>query len=72
MHGIYIAFRAITGGSGYGIFPEAELVQVSGLAAFYGLILLIFFLLLVALSINFLIENADQREANLAGIKRIR
>jgi RsiW-degrading membrane proteinase PrsW (M82 family) len=72
MHGIYIAFRSIAGGSGYGIFPQAESVRISGLAAFYGLVLLVFFVLLVALSINFLIENAEQREANLAGIKRIR
>jgi RsiW-degrading membrane proteinase PrsW (M82 family) len=56
MQGLYIAFRRIAIGSG----------------DLNGLFLALFFVLLVALVINFLIENADSREANLKGIRRIR
>lgn len=56
MQGIYIAFRRIAIGSG----------------ALNGVILAIFFVLLVSITLNFLIENADTREANLRGEKRLR
>jgi RsiW-degrading membrane proteinase PrsW (M82 family) len=56
LQGLYIGFRRIAIGSGY----------------LNGLILAVFFALLVMLALNFLIENAENREANLAGRKRVR
>jgi hypothetical protein len=72
MHGLFMAFRAIAGGSGYGIAEAVTEVSVSGLASLNGLLLASFFALLVIFAINFVVENADQREADRAGIKRIR
>ncbi|HLA44656.1 MAG TPA: hypothetical protein VJZ27_14525, partial [Aggregatilineales bacterium] len=60
INGLFIGFRGIAVSSGFNV------------RSLNGLILAIFFALFVMLTINFLIESADQRAADLAGIRRIR
>jgi len=60
MQGAFVAFRGIAAGSGFRV------------ASINGLLLVIFFALMVTLAINFLVENAESRAADLAGVKRIR
>lgn len=60
VNGLFIAFRSIAVGSGFSV------------RMMNGLLLALFFALLVCLSINFLIENADSRAAARAGVRRIR
>lgn len=66
MQGFYIAFRAIASGSDFAAEGDISLLNLN------GFLLAPLFVLLVALAINFLINNADKREADLAGVKRIR
>ncbi|NJL93867.1 MAG: PrsW family intramembrane metalloprotease [Anaerolineae bacterium] len=58
-NGLYIAFRAIAAGSGF---------SVSNLN---GLILVVFFVLGVALAVNFLIRTFDARDAALQGERQM-
>jgi len=60
MQGLYIAFRAIAAGSGFSV------------ASINGLFLAIGFALGVILVVNFLIENAESREAARQGRTRVR
>ncbi len=60
LNGLYIAFRAIASGSGFNVRLLSSLILVIGFA------------LAVMLAINFLIENAENRQAALLGVKRIR
>jgi len=60
INGLFVAFRAIAAGSGFSV----QLLR--------GLLLAVFFALMVMGAVNFLIENADARAAARAGVKRIR
>jgi len=60
LNGLYIAFRAIASGSGFNVQLVSSLVLVVGFAG------------LMIIAINFLIETAENRDAALQGIKRIR
>ena len=60
MQGAFVAFRGIAAGSGFRV------------ASVNGFLLVIFFAVMTMLAINFLIENAESRAADLAGVKRIR
>jgi RsiW-degrading membrane proteinase PrsW (M82 family) len=60
IHGLYIAFRGIAAGSGLNV----QNVR--------GLLLVIFFAMLVTAAINFIVATLDMREAALAGERRLR
>lgn len=60
VQGAFVAFRGIAAGSGFRV------------ASINGLLLVIFFAFMVTTAINFLVENAESRAADLAGVKRIR
>lgn len=60
INGLYISFRAIASGSGFNVRLISSFILVIGFA------------LAVMIAINFLIETAENRQAALQGVKRIR
>ncbi len=58
--GLYIAFRAVASGSGFNVQLISSLLLALGFAG------------AVMISVNFLIETAENRDAGLQGVKRIR